>query len=302
MTSYSWKIQLIDFYPDQFQENGKIEAEKAIEEFQLFPWDKEIYDFKRKEETPNIPKIIFTSDNQRELIISSVSLKGFNLEYSNLVAKKHSEFYISNDFEKSNWTVEEMIGFFFEETIELKINLSDIEEEKINVEIPKQRRKAKNVEFLYNPNHLKSIGFPPLFWFVFSISCFIAEFIYKIDIPIIVHAILVFIWGLPMFVHLTYMLKNKNSKVIIDTSNHELTYIKGDKEKKFTRDDIYNCFVITCTNRKSFMTNYSYVWFVLNDRSYVIITSFVTDPYEIVESLNCKYIERVKSAPTLPMF
>lgn len=42
--------------------------------------------------------------------------------------------------------------------------------------------------------------------------------------------------------------------------------------------------------------DYSYVWFILNDRTYVVITHFIGDPYEIVETLNCKYEEKAASA------
>ena len=111
MSIYTWKTQHSESYSDQFRLRGVIDKDKAIDEFQLFPWDKEIDDYKRSIDNPTIPKIIFESDDERQLHIEAISLKGFTLEYSNFPTKKYSEFYISNDFEKKNYTVEEMMDF-----------------------------------------------------------------------------------------------------------------------------------------------------------------------------------------------
>ncbi len=86
MKTYNWKIQLSEFYSDQFEDKGAVDKEKAIEAFQFFPWDKELDDFKRRNDNPTAPRITFNSPDNRVLDISSVNLKGFNVEYNKLVS------------------------------------------------------------------------------------------------------------------------------------------------------------------------------------------------------------------------
>ena len=95
--------------------------------------------------------------------------------------------------------------------------------------------------------------------------------------------------------------KNRGVKVIIDTNNHVLTYRKGNYEIKFNRDDIFRCEIRKPTRtRYSTDHNYSLVWFILNDRTYVVITCFVGNPFQIVELLNCK--SETKATASIPVF
>ena len=299
MTSYTWKIQLSENYADEFKQKGTIDKEKAVEEFQLFPWDKEIDDYKRRDDNPTVPKIVFDSDDNRQLIISSTSNKGYEVEYTNLGSNKCSDFYLSSNFEKKNYAPEEIIEFFFDNSIEQHIKLSDIL--KPTADVPKEKRSSKNVEFSFNPSLRPLFSFNFFFALVLSVGYAILS-AKEPTFPKWVLLIFAFTWPIPIIVHLTYYLKNAGAKVVIDTRNHELTYIKGSKEIKFNRDDIFRCQVTFSTHtRYSMCDDYSYAWFILNDRTYVVITHFIADPYEIVETLNCKFEERGSGA-FLPIF
>ncbi len=302
MSIYNWKTQYSENYSDQFQLKGMIDKDNAIDEFQLFPWDKEINDYKRSNDNPTIPKIIFESDDQRQLHIEAVSLKGFTVEYSNFASKKYSEFYISNDFEKKNYTVEEIIDFFFDNNIESHIQLKNIPTETSSS--TKEEKKLKtpvNMEFLYSPKHFKALGYSTFLWLGFSLGLFVLDKIKDFGLPVILYVFLILGW-LPSFIlHLTYIIKNKSAKVIIDTRNHELTYLKGSKEIKFNRDDIFRCQLTFSDSSRASWDNYSYVWFILNDGTYISITCFIADPYDIVSTLNCKYEEKMRSIPFLPI-
>ena len=302
MSTYTWKTQYSENYQDEFQQKGIIEKDKAIDEFQIFPWDKEIDDYKRSSDNPSIPKIIFNSDDKRQLLIEAVSAKGYTIEYTNLATSKYSEFYISNDFNKNNYTVEELIDLFFDCDIEQHIKLKDISKESIvGEEIERKRKIPKNIEYHFNPKHLKTLGISTLLWLALSITLLVFNKILHKDIPLVFQIPFVFAWLPGIILHLTYYLKNQSAKVIIDTRNHELTYIKGAKEIKFNRDDIFRCQVTFADSSRASWNNYSYVWFILNDRTYISITCFIADPYEIVETLNCKYEEKTRGIPLLPI-
>jgi hypothetical protein len=301
MKTYNWKIQLSEFYSDQFEDKGSVDKEKAIEAFQFFPWDKELDDFKRRNDNPTVPRIIFNSPDNRVLDISSVNLKGFNVEYNNIATKKYSAFYISNDFDKKNWTIEELIEFFFDNSLEEHIKLENILDEKEKVEKTKtEKRSSKNIEFAFNPKHIKTLGFSTFMLLGLSITFLTLEKIKGEKLPILIHFLFLLSW-LPSFIlHLTYFQRNNRSKVIIDVKNHDLTFIKGETEIKFNREDIFRALVTTVDNSRLSWANYSYVWFILKDKRQVTITCFIDDPYKIVEMLNCKFEHRTKMIPILP--
>ena len=299
MTNFNWKIQLSEFYSDQFEDKGLVDKEKAVEAFQFFPWEKEVDDFNGRNDNPTAPRIIFTAPDNRVLDISTINLDNFYVEYSNFTAKKYSEFYISNDFNKKNWTIEELIEFFFDNSLEEHIKLENILDETEETEtIKKEKKPAKNIEFSFKPQHLKILSILPFFWLGFSIVLIFTNKIMDAQLPLFIHLFLLSKWLPSFIVHLNYYLKNNNSKVIIDIKNHDLTYIKEETEIKFNRDDIFRA-QVTIVDRGS-MINYSYVWFMLKDKRYVTITCFIADPYEIVETLNCRYEERTRWIPLLP--
>ncbi len=294
MQTYTWKIQFSEHYADEFKHKGTIDKEKAVEEFQLFPWDKEIHDYKRRRDNPTIPKIVFVSDDMRQLIISSTNNKGYEAEYINLGSNKHSDFHLSNDFEKKNYAPEEIIEFFFDNTLEQYVKLKDIPKPKADK--PKEKVAPKTIEFHFRPSLKPLFSFNFFFWLVLFVGyAFLAA--KEPTIPKWGLLIFAFTWPIPIFVHLTYYLRNAGSKVIIDSRNNELTYIKGSREIKFNRDDIFRCQVTySKPSRFSMCDNYSYVWFILNDRKYVVITHFIAKPNEIVETLNCKFEVRGSGA------
>ena len=301
MKTYNWKIQLSEFYSDQFEDKGAVDKEKAIEAFQFFPWDKELDDFKRRNDNPTAPRITFNSPDNRVLDISSVNLKGFNVEYNNIVTKKYSAFYISNDFDKKNWTIEELIEFFFDNSLEEHIELENIPDEKEKVEKAKtEKRSSKNIEFAFDPQHIKTLGFSTFMLLGLSITFLTLEKIKGEKLPILIHFLFLISW-LPSFIlHLTYFLRNNRAKVIIDVNNHDLTFIKGETEIKFNREEIFRTLVTTVDNSRLSWASYSYVWFILKDKRQVTITCFIDDPYKIVEKLNCKFEHRAKMIPILP--
>jgi hypothetical protein len=298
VTIYNWKIQFSEHYADEFKQKGTIDKEKAVEEFQLFPWDKEIDDYKRSNENPSIPKIVFTSDDNRQLIISSTGNKGYQAEYTNSATNKFSDFYLSSNFEKKNYAPEEIIEFFFDNTLEQYLKLKDIP--KPAVDKPKEKKSSKNVEYYFKPSLRPLFSFNFFVWIILFVGYIILSN-KEPTFPKWVLFLFAFTWPIPILVHFTYYLKNAGAKVIIDTRNHELTYIKGSKEIKFNRDDIFRCQVtFSKSSRMSMCDDYSYVWFILNDRAYIVITHFIADPYTIAETLNCKFEQKIAS-PFLPI-
>lgn len=294
MTTYTWKIQFSENYANEFKQKGTIDKEKAVEEFQLFPWDKEIDDYKRRDDNPTVPKIIFDSEDKRQLSISSTSNKGYEVEYTNFATNKCSDFYLSSNFEKKNYAPEEIIEFFFDNTLEQNVKLSDII--KPTVEEPKEKKTSKNIEFSFKPSLRPLFSFNFIVWLVLFVGYVILS-AKSSSFPKLGLLFFAITWPIPIIVHLTYYLKNAGAKVIIDTRNHDLTYIKGSKEIKFNRDDIFRCQVtFSRSSKMSMCDDYSYAWFILNDRTYVVITHFISDPYEIVETLNCKFEEKAAGA------
>jgi len=302
MSTYTWKTQLSKNYSDQFQPKGSIDKEKAIEEFQLFPWDKELDDFKRSIDNPTIPKIIFDSNDQRQLIIEAIDIEGYRVEYSNFSTGKFSEIYISNDFEKNNLSTEEIIDLFFDNTIEPHLKLKDIAIPGTEETEEKIKESPECLEFNFKSNNLSFISPRAFLWLGIALIYLRLSYVGESNLPMLGNIFLISICLTPILIHLTYFLKNYSAKAKIDTRNHEITYMKGSKEIKFNRDDIYRC-QVTTGKRSLYSTvhNYSYVWFILNNGKHITLTCFMADPYEIIAALNCKCEEKQSILPFLPI-
>jgi len=205
-----------------------------------------------------------------------------------------SDFYLSSNFEKKNYAPEEIIEFFFDKVIEQHVKLKDI---------PKYTEKKtvfkdspNNVEFNFKPSLRPLFSFNFFITLGLSISYCILAF-KEPTFPKWVLLFFAFTWPIPIIVHLSYYLKNAGAKIIIDKKNHDLTFIKGSKTIKFNRNDIFRCQVtFSKSSRMSMCDDYSYVWFILNNRTYIIITQFIAPPNEIVKTLNCKHEEKAATA------
>ncbi|PBQ32978.1 hypothetical protein CNR22_14740 [Sphingobacteriaceae bacterium] len=302
MPAYTWKIQLTKHYSDEFLQKGSTDKEKAVEEFQLFPWDKELDDFKRSADIPTIPKIIFSADDQRQLVIEAININGFNIRYSNFLSGKFSDFYVSNDFEKNNFSTEEIIGLFFDSTLESYLKLEDIETTPTQIAEEKTEQSTEFVEFNFKPNHWHFISPRSFLWLVLGLLYLRLSYVNENKLPMIGNVVFIFVFLAPTLIHLTYLLKNYSAKVKIDRIHNELTYTKGSTQIKFNRDDIFRCQVTTGKHSLySTVHNYSYAWFILNNGTHVTVTCFVADPFELVRALKCKYEEKVRTFTFLPI-
>jgi hypothetical protein len=201
--SYTWKIQLSESYSDQFHQKGPIDKEKAIDEFQLFPWDKEIDDYRRRHDNPTSPKIIFTDANGRELMIAAINTKGYELEYTHTASGKRAELYISNSFESSALTVEEMIGLFFDNNIEQHLKLRDIPPPQTHETKPKPVGKGEGTVF--TPGSLSFINLTGFSWIVLAILYYLLWRHPENRMPFIGNVFLAFLWLPPLVVHISYI-------------------------------------------------------------------------------------------------
>jgi hypothetical protein len=326
MPVFTLKIQYSQHFSDQFIQKGEVDKERAVEEFQLFPWDKEIDNYNRSTDNASAPHMVFTSDNGIELVIMGISAERFEMGYRNVAANKCSVFLVSNDFEKDDLTPEEIIELLFEGELENHLKLEEIPKEediehepvvKVKKEVkemadlvvePKPKpgkagiKKNENeIEYTFKAVHsdILSIRFV-----LFLLASGIYLWLWankELHVPFIFHFFFPVIWAPPLILHLTYLIKNSGAKIIINTNKHELTYIKGAKEIKFNREDIFRCQITFCSKPSSTCYNYSYVWFILNDNRHVVVTHFVGDPLEIAETLNCKYEIKDRKAPFLPV-
>lgn len=130
---YTCKIQLISFSDDEFEEKGIVDLEKALDIFEIFPWNEQFEDFKNGVDTLGIPSIIFQSSESKQLTIDAQDNTGFNLMYENKITSRYSMFFASNDYLKSNYKIEDVITMFFKNTLEENFKLEPFPESKGDV-------------------------------------------------------------------------------------------------------------------------------------------------------------------------
>ncbi|MCC6372992.1 MAG: hypothetical protein IT236_18460 [Bacteroidia bacterium] len=302
MMEHTWQTQSHTSFSDEFVSKGAISRESAIEAFQTFDWENEIAGYKKSNDKSTTPKIIFNAGNQCQLIIEATNELGYNLSYSNFASHKLAEIYVSNDFEKNPVTVEELIDLFFEGNIEPELKLSDLVITETANELQNNESTHNNVVFNYSKNHFRFFSPRAFLWLVLALVYARLMYLKTLAIPVFSALVLVLIFLMPVFIHLQYLFKNYAARVMIDKDNHELSFIKGGKEIRFNRSDIFRCqYTIGKHSTLSTTHNYSYVWFILNDGRYICITCFVAKAEELLAAINCKYEIKYRLLPFLPV-
>jgi hypothetical protein len=295
-------IQKFDFFEDQFADKGNVDLDTAVQLFQDFEFTEQLKEAKKLETESCLPTIIFESNDGKKLTISAYDENGFSLYYENI--KKEAEFFISNNFEEnpSGILVEEFIEMFFEQTIEDELVLEN--KKKIVVKEKVEVSKSKNtnsVTYSFNDKGKLRYFLWSSPWVIFSILFVYFNMTSEFKIEWYYLFFLCLFWVPALIVHISYWFKNKNVRVIIDRNEKTLTYEKNGKIIKFNRSDIKLCELNHSSYSRSTMTDYSYLWFILNDKQKIVITNFVTEPENIINALNLKYTSEKRTAPFLPI-
>lgn len=295
-------IQKFDFFEDQFEDKGNVNLDTAIQLFQDFEFTEQLKEAKKLETESCLPTIIFESNNRKKLTISAYDENGFSLHYENI--EKEAEFFISNNFEEnpSGILAEEFIEMFFEQTIENELVLEN--KKKIVEDEKKEINKSKNtnsVTYSFNDKGKLRYFLWSTPWVIFSILFVYFNLTSNLKIEWYYLIILCLFWIPALIVHISYWFKNKNVRVIIDRNEKTLTYEKNGEIIKFNRSDIKRCELNHSSFSRSTMIDYSYLWFILNDKRKVVITNFVTEPENIINALNLKYTSEKRTVPFLPI-
>jgi hypothetical protein len=299
--TFTYNIKKVDFFTDQVEEMGLVDLAGAIEAFQRFPFDDQLKEARQRELTSSLPKIIFTSNENKTLEVWALDDKGFCLLYDN--GTEVADFYLSNDFEKNpeGFAVEEFIEQFFNGTIEQSLCLVEKDVKQDNLFEPHLILSGKTLTFSYRDTNMLK----PFLWIVpsliLAIFLFATDLVNKFEFGWRVHFLMGFLWFPGIIVHASYWLKNHNSSVTIDPKAKTIEYQKNGQTIKFNRNDIYNCEVNESRSVWSPWNSYCYLWIVLKDHTQIVITNFITEPETIINSLKLNFKTDRRSIPFLPI-
>jgi hypothetical protein len=290
---FTYNIQKIDFFIDQVEEKGSVFLEEAIEAFINFPFSEQLKDSEKYEMTMCLPTISFKSNDGKTLGIWAENGDGFFLHYDN--GSHISDFFISNDItvNKSGIDVVEFIESFFNETIEKSLNLVEKKELKSN--------ESKTITFSFNDTKKYKHLFFTFVFFLIALSTLIYDIRNDFRIGFYIHLLFTIFWLPGLIIHISYWLKNKNVKVIINQSEKTIEYIKGNQRIKFNRNEIHLCEINEARSVSAPWNSYRYLWIVLNNQKNIVITNFITEPELIIDSLKLNYKTDKRTAPFLPI-
>lgn len=305
---YTCNIKKAHFFIDQIEELGKVSLSQAIKIFQNFPFKDQFKEVNNRELTSCFPTISFNSEDGKVLIIWAKNDKGFFIHYDN--GNQVSNFYLSYDFEinPQGITVEEYIDFFFKQNIESKLKLTNkntniVDEEDIDNDAENEIQKVQSDIITFSFSNTKKIN--SFLWILpfLAISCYIfkIDFDNNFDLGLKLHLLLSLLWLPTVIIHITYWLKNRDSVVIIDIKEKRLIYKKGTKIINFNREEIDNCEINKSSSRIASWGQYCYILIVLKDKRQIVITNFITEPNNIINSLNLNYKVDIRIIPFLPL-
>lgn len=302
--NFTYNIQKVNFYVDQFEEKGQVTLKQAIEVFQSFPFIEQLEEKSNREMTSCWPKITFRTEDGKLLSIWAEHSDGFYLHYGN--GDKVSDIEISYDFVKNphGLEVEDFIELFFKEKIEETIVLKEKETQEdylFDKDIPTEKSNHKRIltySFDETPSfyHLHW----SLVWFALTLFSFVTNIIKGGNLEWVI-LVMAFFW-LPNFIlHTTYWFFSKGTYVSIDTISKSIEIERDGVIRKFTRKDIQTCELHEAKSSKAkAMGDYRYLLFELSDHSKIVVTNFVTEPENILEPLKLNYKVNGRTFAFLP--
>ncbi len=298
--TFTYNIQKVDFFVDQFEDKGQINLDGAMEAFQNFPFADQLKQARERELTSCLPTISFKSNDGKILGIWAQDDKGFFLHYDN--GTKVSEFYISNDFNKNpeGLAVEEFIGQLFNGTIEHSLKLVDkYAQDNKHETAPIDKKHLLNFSFT-DTNKLQHYLWTVPF-LILSLLFLNADLEKKLELGWGFHLLLSFFWLPGTIVHLSYWFKNNNANVTVDTHAKTIEYGKDRQKIKFNRNEILNCELNESRAWFAPWSSYRYLWIVLNDSRQIVITNFITEPENIIDLLKLNFKTSIRTIPFLPI-
>lgn len=276
-------IQKPDDFIDEFKEIGIVNLKQAINSFREFPFEKDLIETRQKEIKNRFSKIVFQSNDGKKVTIWAENNKGFFFCYEN--EKKSSQIFISDNFieNKEGLSVEYFLSLFFSENIEKELKLKKI---KTNRKIRKQI-----TTFSFNDFPKAYTLYNSIPWFVISVILIIYDFGTQSGELTYVHLVLSLFWLPALYLYISYWKINNNASITIDNFENILTYQKDEKKISFNRNEIDKCTINIeeSTSSRSNTKEFSYLHIVLLTKEEIIITNFITEPYNIVELLNLNY-------------
>lgn len=285
--NFTCNIRKVDFFIDEIEELGTVDLDQAILIFQEFPFEAQLQEAKELEALGCPPTVTFLSSDGKELSIWTVNDEGFSLFYDN--GTQISNFYISNNIEKNpdGLLVEEFIELFFNGTIEHELKLADKDEYDVEplLEAYENNNSAPIVTFQYKGmENIKPYIFT-LVYLVGAIIIFILDAQSNFKMGWGFHAIISLFWLPGTYLQYTYWQKNKGATVTINKETKTLKYLSDYENIQFKRTDIKYCKVVECTSIKAPWSGYSYILFKLNNGKQVVITNFITNHSNIINTL-----------------
>jgi hypothetical protein len=294
----SCNILHFNSHPDTPEDLGIVTYFEAIEMFQSFPWETEIREMHENIGAFRQPSFIFKNNNNQILTLAGDD-RGFDLTYMNGAYTFQVYLYNEITLNPDEVNVEYLIKDFFWDRLERQF--SD-DTTSTNEGFPE----VKRYDIKTPQNHmLRFWTFVNIGIVILANAVFFVFFInlYKHDIEFLVlfEAFLFAICGPGIILWVTYHLKNKDVKIIVNPSKNTLTYINGDSLVEISKKEIATCQISTSSSHSSrrYWHDFKFLRIKLHDGRKFIITCLIADPEQICADLKWKYRQNYFYFPTL---
>ncbi|NVO11577.1 MAG: hypothetical protein HXX16_16560 [Bacteroidales bacterium] len=273
-------IELLIQYPDRdpqdYDNCGIVDLDKAISIFEKFDREKHFSKIKTREEsnlTSCIPEIILQDAEKQEFLsITWVKRGEYDVKY--IKDGRTGLDHVSVDFlnNPSGVSVQDIIIDFYENQLEIKIQLEPEEDEEIEVE-----ETLDEIEL--GKYDIWRYSFPILAFFtpIFLIVCFLLTPEFEQDLIKVICSICGFyaIINSPfILVFSQYRSKPKVNSVILDLKNKTIQINYDENTIKIERKDIHQCAFTYCNNRsKISWQEYSNISLILKDKTQHFLTT-----------------------------
>jgi len=256
--------QYYDSDPDEIQrKETPIDAIKAVELFNSYPWDEQFEEILKREElnfSSTAPTLYFFKTEDNFLSISATHDEGFSLRYKE--NNRYGELFITNNIleRPEHISVEKFIHDFFNSKIEETLNLFEFEWE-------------EKKEVRYELDYKKSKLYRPLLYMLIPIVCvFLENHNSALVLPIILSMSgVIFLFTLPVLtLNFSYWKNDSNQTITYNPSQKLLTVKKNEDSFKIRKSEIEMVELVRTRTSQQAFQEYSYLRFKSGELSFAI--------------------------------
>lgn len=291
-------ISHTDFLENQTESTGTVNVHGALRLFWDFPFDEGMPAAGKRRKNSRIPTLSFEDDEGNRLNVWSETIEKFRIHYCKSDGRKADLLLDRHEMKmKHADQVPDFIRLFFKRKIEFWLTFSP-QGQGGNDQVAVSEKDTR--EFLFKDvRKFRFIRFSLFFLVVIGLPLFFFDLFNGFEMGVGLHLLCSFYWLPGIIFHFSYWIKNHDAKLIVNTQEKTLEYIKGMRHVIIKQEDVHHCELREAMSGRAPWAEYCYLWIVLKNSRQIVVTNYLADPGEVLRLLKWPFELNRKGFPFL---